>query len=130
MSNIAGPRGHRLGQQVAAGVGCSAYRLLGGAGAGEFDRVGEVDAHLKYLWFGVEHRGQAGDEVVGGEKPPAFAQVQPEPSVDLNAELRQLGGGLVAGDANGELEKSVALLQRCAVGGGQAGVEDQEAPDP
>ena len=122
--------GHHIGEQVAAGVGCPAHRLLGGAGAGQLDRIVEVDAHLKHLWFGVEHRAQAGDVVLGGEKPPARAQVQPEPSVDLRAQLRELGGGLVAGSAAGELEETVAFPQLCAVGGGQAGIEHQEAPDP
>ena len=100
--------GHRIGQDVAAGVGCPAYRLLGGAGAGQLARVGEVDADLEYLWFGFEHRGEAGDEVLGGKEPPALAQVQPEPSVDLSAELRELGGGPRRGGMD-EFEESVAL---------------------
>ena len=120
--------GRRLGQEVAAGVGCPAYRLLGGAGAGQLDRVGDVDAHLKHLGFGVEHRGEAGDEVLGGEKPPAFAQVQPEPSVDLSAQLRQLGAGPVAGSATGELEKPVTLLQLRAVGADRPASSTRKRP--
>ena len=56
--------------------------------------------------------------------------MQPKPSVDLRAELRELGAGPVAGAAIGELEKPVTLLQHRAVGGGQAGIDHQEAPDP
>ena len=89
-----------------------------------------VDADLEHLWFGVEHRAQAGDVVLGGKKPPALAQMQPEPSADLLAELRELGAGPVAGAAIDELEEPVALPQRRAVLGGQAGIDHQEAPDP
>ncbi len=34
---------------------------------------------------------QPGDEILGGKKPPALAQMQPKPSVDLLAQLRELG---------------------------------------
>src|SRR2546429_342128 len=77
--------------------------------AGEFGRIFEVDAHLQPLWSGAEPRAQAGDVVLGGEKPPARTQMQPEASVDLRAQQRQHGGGLVAGSATGELEETVAF---------------------
>ena len=56
--------------------------------------------------------------------------MQPKPSADLLAELRELGSGPVAGSAMGELEKPVTLPQPRAVGGGQAGIDHHKAPDP
>ena len=105
--------GHHIGEDVAAGIGCAAHRLLGRAGAGELDRIGEVDAHLEHLWFGVEHRGQAGDEILGGKKPPALAQMQPEPSADLLADLRKLGAGPVGGAGIGRIRETRSA--RCSV---------------
>ncbi|HVQ83186.1 MAG TPA: hypothetical protein VMS84_00145 [Mycobacterium sp.] len=56
--------------------------------------------------------------------------MQPIPSVDLTAELRELGTGLFRGTPTGKLEEPVALTQGCAVLGWQACIEHQEAPDP
>jgi hypothetical protein len=79
--------GHRLGQHVAAGIGRSAHRVFGCVDAGELGRVGEADSYLEHLWFGVEHRDEAGDQIIRGKKLPAVVQMQPVPSVDLVAQV-------------------------------------------
>ena len=112
-----------VGEDVAAGVGGAARGVFGCAGAGECGGVGEVDADLEYLWFGVQDGGQAGDEVFGCEESSAFAEVQPESFVDLVADLSELGSG------RADVEESVALAQGCAFGGGKAVVDHQEPPD-
>jgi hypothetical protein len=76
-----------VGEQVTASIRGSTYHLLGGAGTGEFDRIGEVDAHLEHLRFGFESRGQPGDEILRGKKPPALAQMQPTGGCALGAAL-------------------------------------------
>src|SRR5277367_5463564 len=57
-----------VGEQVTASIGGPTYHLVGGGGTGEFDRIGEVDAHLEHLRFGFENRGQPGDEILRGKK--------------------------------------------------------------
>ena len=122
--------GDHLGEDVAAGIGCPAHRLLRRAGAGQLHRIGEVDCHLEYLCFGLQHRRQAGNEALGCKKPPALVQMQPEPSVDLSADVRELGAGPVVGAGWAKFEEPVALKEHRAILGGQAGVDHQEAPDP
>ena len=97
---------------------CSGAQL-----AGHFGRVGVVDADLDHLWFGFEHRGEAGDQVLGCEEPPVLAQVQPVSCVDVGANVPELGAGWR------EFNESVALAEYFAVLGREAGVDDQEAPD-
>jgi len=123
VSNIAGPSATLLGEDVATGVGCPAYRVLGGGGAGQLGRICEVDSHLEYPWLRLEHRGEPGDEVLRRKEPPSWGQMQPVPRIDLSADLAELG-------AVGELEESVAVGQRRAILGGHTGVDDQEALDP
>ena len=101
---------------------------LGRADAGQLDRIGEVYSHLEYLWFGFEHRDQAGDEILGRKEPPALAQVQPEPSPDLSAELRELRGGPVAGAAIDKPEEPVALTQQRGRGLGINGLSNIAGP--
>ena len=78
---------------------------------------------MEHLGFGVEDRDEAGDEILGGEEPPALTQMQPVPSVDLVAEVD-------AGGAVGKLEERVSLMQYRAIFGRQAGIDHQEASDP
>jgi hypothetical protein len=113
----------RPAQDVAAGVGRSAHRLFGCADAGERDRVVEVDSDLEHLGFGVEHRDEAGDEILGGEKPPALPQMQPVASADVVAQVS--AGGVI-----GKLEERVCLLQYRAIVGRQAHIDHQVASDP
>jgi hypothetical protein len=78
---------HYVGEQVTASIGGPTYHLVGGGGAGEFDRIGEVDGHLEHLRFGFENRGQPGDEILRGKKPPALTQMQPTGGCALGAAL-------------------------------------------
>jgi hypothetical protein len=94
--------GRRFGQQVAAGVGCPAYRLLGGAGAGQFDRVGDVDAHLKHLGFGVEYRGEAGDAELA-KIPTTNAQYQAKTVVFTKIAAQQAYSVEVLEDTNSDV---------------------------
>ncbi|MDT7762045.1 MAG: hypothetical protein QOC63_1465 [Mycobacterium sp.] len=85
------------------------------ARAGQLDRIREVDADLNDLGVRAQDGGQAGDESIGCEEPPAFAEVQPESSADLGAETGTLGGGRVRRCGVGEFQESVALKQVRAV---------------
>ena len=105
-----------VGQHVAAGIGRSAHRLFGRAGAGQRDRVAEVDSDLEHVGLGVEDRGEASDQLFGGEKPPALTQMQPVASVDVFAQLGVRG-------AVGELEEPVSLLQYRPILARQADIE-------
>ena len=60
-----------LGPRSQAEFGGGGGGSFGGGGAGEGGGVGVVDPDLKYLWFGVQDCGEAGDVVLGGEKAPA-----------------------------------------------------------
>jgi hypothetical protein len=52
-------------------------------------RVTVIDRDLEHGWFGLQHRGQAADEMIGREKPPVVVQMEPESSADLGADRRE-----------------------------------------
>ena len=68
---------------------CPAHRVLGAVAPVKCLRVTVIDRDLEHGWFGLEHRGQAADEMVAREKPPVVVQMEPESSADLGADRRE-----------------------------------------
>ena len=97
--------GHPVKQDITAGVGGSANRVFRGTGAGQRERAGQVDGHLEHVCLRVEYRGQAGDEVLGREKPPVLIQMQPESPADQFAYLLELDAFCIVRSRDGRPQR-------------------------
>ena len=103
--------GHRFGEDVTAGTACRRTASSAAQVPVSFAASAKLTPTWNTCGFGLEHRGQAGDEILGCEEPPALAEVQPVTVRRSGRGSARAGRRRVCRVSAGELEESVAIQQ-------------------